>query len=92
MDKKAQRQQSAAQRAQLKPLTNKLKNLEAQLEKYQHKLSDIESQLGNPDIYDDKNKSKLQALLLEQAQLQTSIAETEESWLQVSEELEIASL
>ncbi len=92
VDKKAQRQQSAAQRAQLKPLTNKLKNLEAQLEKYQHKLSDIESQLGNPDIYDDKNKSKLQALLLEQAQLQTSIAETEESWLQVSEELEIASL
>ena len=92
VDKKAQRQQSAAQRAQLKPLTNKLKNLEAQLEKYQSKLSEIESQLGDSDIYDDKNKSKLQALLLEQAKLQTSIAETEENWLLVSEELEMASL
>jgi ATP-binding cassette subfamily F protein 3 len=90
VDKKAQRQQSAAQRAQLKPLTNKLKNLESQLEKYQTKLSEIESQLGDPNIYDDKNKSKLQSLLVEQAKLQTSIEETEESWLLVSEELEIA--
>jgi ATP-binding cassette subfamily F protein 3 len=90
VDKKAQRQQSAAQRAQLKPLTNKLKNLESQLEKYQTKLSEIESQLSDPNIYDDKNKSKLQTLLVEQAKLQTSIEETEESWLLVSEELEIA--
>ena len=91
VDKKAQRQQSAAQRAQLKPLTNKLKHLESQLEKLQIQLSGIETQLGDADIYDDKNRSKLQTLLLEQAKVQTSIDETEENWMMISEELEMAN-
>jgi ATP-binding cassette, subfamily F, member 3 len=91
IDKKAQRQQSAAQRAQLKPLTNKLKNLEQQLEKYQARLVEIESQLGDSSIYDDKNKNKLQELLREQAKVQASIEETEENWLLISEELEAAN-
>ena len=90
-DKKAQRQQSAAQRAQLKPLTNKLKSLETQMEKLQKRLSEIEVLLGDPAIYDEKNKNSLQPLLQEQAKLQTQLQETEESWLMVSEELEAAS-
>lgn len=91
VDKKAQRQQSAAQRAQLKPLTNKLKSLEQQLEKHQSRHAEIEAQLGDPTIYDDKNKHKLQALLLEQAKVQSSIEEAEENWLMISEELEAAA-
>lgn len=91
VDKKAQRQQSAAQRAQLKPLTNKLKNLESQLEKYQKRLAEIETQLGDANIYDDKNKNKLQELLQEQAKVQSSVEETEENWLLISEELEAAN-
>lgn len=91
VDKKAQRQQSAAQRAQLKPLTNKLKNLESQLEKFQKRLSDIETLLGDSSIYEDKNKAKLQELLAEQGKLQAQLEETEENWLMISEELEAAS-
>ncbi len=91
VDKKAQRQQSAAQRAQLKPLTNKLKNLEAQLEKLQKRLSEIENLLGDSSIYDDKNKTKLQELIAEQGKLQTQLEETEENWLMISEELEAAN-
>lgn len=91
VDKKAQRQQSAAQRAQLKPLTNKLKNLESQLEKFQKRLSEIETLLGDSSIYEDKNKAKLQELIAEQGKLQTQLEETEESWLMISEELEAAS-
>jgi len=91
VDKKAQRQQSAAQRAQLKPLTNKLKNLESQLEKFQKRLSEIETLLGDSGIYEDKNKAKLQELLAEQGKLQTQLEEAEENWLMVSEELEAAS-
>jgi ATP-binding cassette subfamily F protein 3 len=91
VDKKAQRQQSAAQRAQLKPLTNKLKSLEAQMEKLQKRLAEIETQLGDPSIYDEKNKAILQPLLQEQAKLQTQLDETEENWLLISEELEAAS-
>ena len=91
VDKKAQRQQSAAARAQLKPLTNKLKSLETQMEKLQKRMSEIELALSNPDIYDEKNKSTLQPLLQEQATLQSQLEETEEQWLMVSEELEAAS-
>lgn len=91
VDKKAQRQQSAAARAQLKPLTNKLKSLETQMEKFQKRMSEIETQLSNPEIYEDKNKATLQPLLQEQAKLQTQLEETEENWLMVSEELEAAS-
>jgi len=91
VDKKAQRQQSAAQRQQLKPLTNKLKNLESQMEKLQSKLTDIETQLGDSSIYDDKNKAKLQQLLLDQANIQQQLNEAEENWLLLSEEIEAAN-
>ena len=91
VDKKAQRQQSAAARAQLKPLTNKLKSLETQMEKLQARLGEIENQLGDPAIYDEKNKNTLQPLLQEQAKLQAQLEESEESWLLVSEELEAVS-
>lgn len=91
VDKKTQRQQSAAARAQLKPLTNKLKSLETQMEKLQTRLSEIETLLGDPGIYEEKNKNTLQPLLQEQAKLQSQLEETEENWLMVSEELEAAS-
>lgn len=91
IDKKAQRQHSAAQRAQLKPLTNKLKSLETQMEKLQTRLATIEIELSDTGIYDDKNKTKLQTLLVEQAKLQTQLDETEENWLAVSEEIEAAN-
>jgi ATP-binding cassette subfamily F protein 3 len=91
VDKKNLRQQSAAQRQQLKPLTNKLKSLETQMEKLQKRLSEIEALLGDSHIYDDKNKTKLQELLAEQTKLQPQLAECEENWLMVSEEIESAS-
>lgn len=91
VDKKAQRQQAAAQREKLKPLTNKLKNLESQLEKYQSQLAVIEEQLADVAIYEDKQKTKLQTALAEQARLQTLIEKTEEDWLAISEELEAAN-
>jgi ATP-binding cassette subfamily F protein 3 len=53
-------------------------------------LGEIEAQLGDPVLYDEKNKNTLQPLLQEQAKLQTQLQETEESWLMVSEELEAA--
>ena len=85
------RQQSAAQRQQLKPLTNKLKSLESQMEKLQRRLSEIEAQLSDVSIYEDVNKARLQALLAEQTSLQPQLMECEENWLLVSEEIEAAS-
>ena len=91
VDKKAQRQQSAAQRAQLKPLTNKLKNLETHLEKLHKRQGELETLLGDPSIYEEKNKAKMQELLAEQTQLLAKLEETEESWLMISEEIEAAN-
>ena len=91
VDKKNLRQQSAAQRQQLKPLTNKLKNLESQMEKLQRRLSEIETHLSDTGIYDDINKKQLQELLAEQARLQPQLMECEENWLLISEEIEAAS-
>ncbi|MGM8226132.1 ATP-binding cassette domain-containing protein [Cellvibrio sp. ARAG 10.3] len=91
VDKKNLRQQSAAQRQQLKPLTNKLKNLESQMEKLQRRLSEIETHLSDTGIYDDVNKKQLQELLAEQARLQPQLMECEENWLLISEEIEAAT-
>jgi len=91
LDKKVARQQSAAQRQELKPLTNKLKSLENQMEKLQSRLQAIEARLAEADIYEDDNKAELQSLLQEQAELQPKLADCEEQWLSVSEQLEAAS-
>ena len=61
------------------------------MEKLQTRLGEIEAKLGDPGIYEDKNKNTLQPLLQEQATLQSQLEETEEEWLMVSEELEAAS-
>ncbi len=90
VDKKNLRQQSAALRQQLKPLTNKLKSLEQQMEKLQQRLGDIEQLLADSQIYEDANKNRLQELLAEQGRLQPQLAECEENWLMVSEEIEAA--
>jgi ATP-binding cassette subfamily F protein 3 len=91
VDKKNLRQQSAAQRAQLKPLTNKLKSLESKMEKLQARLAAIETSLSDTGIYDDSRKTELQNLLSEQNRLQPELEECEEAWLEVSETIEAAS-
>jgi ATP-binding cassette, subfamily F, member 3 len=87
-DKKAQRQASAAEREQLKALTNKVKNLEAQIEKCQAQLKIIETKLADTEIYTEENKNKLQKLLAEQSQQQLALEKAEAEWLLLSETLD----
>ncbi|WP_024461988.1 ATP-binding cassette domain-containing protein [Marinimicrobium sp. LS-A18] len=87
-DKKAQRQEAAARRAQLKPLTDKLKKVERQMDKLNQSLSGIETELADPAIYDAENKQRLQDLLKSQGETQAQLDECEEQWLALSEELE----
>ena len=88
LDKKAQRQQAAAKREQLKPLTNKLKKYEKELDSLQSKLTQLESQLADTSLYEAENKDRLQQLLQEQGILKQQLEECEENWMLVSEELE----
>jgi len=86
--KKLQRQQNADKRKLLQPLRKQAQQLEKQLDKLNAQKSIIETTLADSAIYDDNNKEKLKALLLEQAELGQLLDETEEKWLDISEKME----
>ena len=88
LDKKALRQQAAARRQKLQPLTKKIRQLEQSLEPILQELQNIEAQMGDTSLYEESNKDQLQALMLKQGQLQVHADEIEEQWMLASEELE----
>jgi len=87
-DKKNRRQQRAAQRALLKPLTNKVRRLEQELEKLNQQLQQLNQQLTDPDIYQPEQKQQLLTLQKKTTELKKTIPEIEEDWLIASAELE----
>lgn len=88
IDKKAQRQQAAAQRERIKPLTTKIRALEKDLHGAQTRLREIETALADATIYDAANKTRLQDLLQEQGVLRKTVDDKEEAWLALQEKLE----
>lgn len=90
--KKQQRQQSAEKRRSLKPLQNKLKKLEKQMEELSLNKESLEEKLADNDIYNQENKELLKTLLEEQGQVDSSLQQVEIDWLEVSEELESANI
>ncbi len=87
-DRKVQRQQAAAERAKLKPLTQALKKAEQQMEKFQTLLDEVEAQMADPDLYQDDNKARLQALIKSQAEAKAGLEASEQTWFDLSEQLE----
>lgn len=90
-NKKQQRQQSAEKRRLLKPLQNKLKKLEKQMEELSSSKESLEAKLADNEIYNEKNKEQLKILLEEQGKVDSSLQQVEMDWLEVSEELESAN-
>jgi len=88
-NKKQQRQDAAESRRLLKPLRNKLKTLEKQLDKLNLQQKEFQEKLADNTIYDESNKEPLKALLEKQASLTKSLSLAEEEWLSVSEEMEV---
>src|SRR5690606_28188491 len=87
-DRKLARQQAAARREQLKPLRDKLRKVERELEQKQARLGQIETDLADPEIYAEAAKARLQGLLQEQGKLSAELEVLEEEWLSLSEALE----
>jgi len=87
-EKKLQRQQSAEARKKLSPLTKKSKKLENEIEKFQKQLAEIEVLLADVEIYSDSNKAQLKEQLDIQASVKKSIAEKEETWFDIQQEIE----
>lgn len=90
-NKKQIRQNSAEKRKLLKPLQNKLKNLEKLMETLSSNKESLEDKLADNDIYNEKNKETLKNLLEEKGQVDNKLQQVEMDWLEVSEELEVAS-
>jgi ATP-binding cassette, subfamily F, member 3 len=78
----------AEQRQKTQPLRNKIKKMEDTLQKTSEKIITINQQLSDNDIYAEKNKQKLQQLLLEKAELEKTHENMELDWLNANEELE----
>ena len=90
IDKKAQRQAAAAQRAQLKPLTQARDRAEKALEKAQAAMTVIEHQLADPTLYDASRKKELLDLTQQQGELTVRLAALETAWIEAEEALDAA--
>ncbi len=88
--KKEQKRLDAEKRKLLQPLKNKLTKLEKQMDKLSHEKEKLEAVLASPDIYDDAKKEQLKDLLQQQVKVVQSLDDTEEQWMELSEELESA--
>lgn len=88
-DRKTQRRDAAEKRKRLQPVTSEVKNLERKLEKQQQRQAELETQLADPDIYQNESrKTELTTLMREKSQLDNDIDALEERWLELQETLE----
>ncbi|MDM8558889.1 ATP-binding cassette domain-containing protein [Candidatus Parabeggiatoa sp. HSG14] len=76
----------AKQREQRRPLRNRLKNIEKELDKLVTDKAAVEALLANPTIYEDKEKVK--EYIHQQTTLAEKLQKVEEDWLEITEELE----
>ena len=89
--RREQRQREAQQRAALKPLTDRVRDIETRLSRQRGLLTAIETRLADATLYSDpERKDEFAGLIREQAALASIVAELEEAWLEASEAVETA--
>ncbi|MBS3803874.1 MAG: ATP-binding cassette domain-containing protein [Oleiphilaceae bacterium] len=87
-DRKYRKRVEADLRKKISPFRKRQAKLEAALDSLQVSLSKIEDALGSPEIYEEAGKADLRDLLDQQADLKRRMADTEEEWLTLVEEIE----
>ncbi|MDY0006398.1 MAG: ATP-binding cassette domain-containing protein [Spongiibacteraceae bacterium] len=87
-DRRGERQQAAARRAQLAPLRKQLQGIERDLAKAQSALGKIETRLTDAGLYDAEQRDTLQQLLQDQGRARHSVDQLEEQWLTLTGQLE----
>lgn len=87
VSKKEQRKQSAEEREAARPLQEKVKKLESELQKLQKKESELEAKLTDQSLYEESNKDKLKQHLLALSEAKSKLEQVETEWLQATEEL-----
>ncbi len=89
--KKQQRQEQAQRRLRLKPMYDRVRDIEKQLADSRTELQTLEERLADPSIYaDHQRKLELTRLVQDQAAVKAEIQTLEWHWLEASEALEAA--
>jgi len=88
--RRERKQLEAENRRLLQPLRKKLKALEQELEQLGARQQMLEQQLAEPEIYSNEQKDKLKRLLAEKAEVDRSLAQREEAWLEAGEAVDVA--
>ncbi len=86
--RKDRKRQQAEARKRILPLKAEADKMERLLDASGERLLILEHSLADPQIYDDTQKSRLQALLKEQADEKQRYAQYENDWLETLEKLE----
>ena len=88
VDRKQQRQQQAALRKRLQPLTNRSRQLEKKLDRLSVRKQEIEQLLADASMYESDRQEELKHYLAEQTQISNDLELIETEWLTISEQLE----
>lgn len=80
-----QRQRLSVKR---RPLEQRLRVLEKQMDKLGADKTTVENRLADASLYDESNKAKLKESLLRQGQIERELSQLEEEWLELQEALE----
>ena len=89
VSKKQQRQEQAQRRQRLKPLYDKVKDVEKELASNRSRLTELDECLADESLYTDANrKNELTQLFKDPAAVKATIEALEWDWLEASEELE----
>ena len=83
---KMQRQARIAER---RPLLKESEKLEQQIHAWQPQKTACDERLNDPKLYESADKTELQNLLKQQAELAQNIEQAEERWLEIHEQLEL---
>jgi len=89
--KKLQRQQEAQRRLVLKPLADRVWDIEQQMAAGRSQLETVSGNLANPELYADPGRTgEMTELVREQAALRSRLESLETAWLEAYEALESA--
>lgn len=84
-NKKELRQQAAKGREVSRPLKDKIRRLEKEMEKWQKEAARLEVLLTDQSLYEEQNKGSLREHLLALSQAKSSLETAETAWLLASE-------
>lgn len=86
--RKAQKRLEAERRQALKPLKDKVRKLEQQVDRLASALEQINERLADAEIYDEARKAELADVLKQQATTQQQLSQSEQDWMNAEEELQ----